>query len=268
MVLERVAVRGRPTKCMTSMRYAPDVRDPSSSDLPSLASQIGRVAAPLRAQVRDVLREAILTLRFAPGQRLIERELIDMTGVSRTTVREVLRELAAEGLVRTIPQKGAVVVALSVEEAEELYEIREVLEGHLVRRFAEQASDGQIIALRRAHTQLEGVVEQHAGNTVAVLQAEDRLYEVLLAGAGNSALRASLSQLHARVSLLRAGSLSADPGRPGEAASELRDLVEALEARDGAAAAEAMVAHVRAAGRVGIAALQSALPSEEAAAAR
>lgn len=196
-----------------------------------------------------MLREAILTMRFAPGQRLVERELIDMTGVSRTTIREVLRELAAEGLVRTGPQKGAVVVALSPEEAEELYEIREVLEAHLVKRFVAQASDSNLVELRRAFTQLEDVVEQ-GGRTPEVLRAKDRLYDVLLDGAGNSALRTSLSQLHARVNLQRAGSLSSDPRRPAES---VRVLVKAVEARDASAAA--MVAHVRVAARLGIAAM-------------
>ncbi len=230
--------------------------DDTGAGEPSLASRIGRVAAPLRTQVLDVLREAILTSRFAPGQRLIERELIDLTGVSRTTIREVLRELAAEGLVRTIPQKGAVVVALSPEEAEELYELREVLEGHLATRFAERAPDADVVALRRAFTRLEDVVGRHDG-TVSVLAAKDEMYEVLMAGAGNGALRASLMQLHARVNLLRGASLSSDPARPSQSVAELRRMVQAVEARDAAGAAEAMVAHVRAASRLGIAAMRA-----------
>jgi DNA-binding GntR family transcriptional regulator len=241
---------------MTIMPYAERVTEAGTGQVASLAAQIGRVAAPLRSQVLDVLREAILSFRFAPGQRLIERELIDLTGVSRTTIREVLRELAAEGLVKTIPQKGAIVVSLSPEEAEELYELREVLEGHLAKRFVERATDAQVVALRRAFTQLESVVDRHEG-TLAVLKTKDVLYEVLLTGAGNSALRASLSQLHARVSLLRASSLSSGPGRPPEAVAELRALVEAVEARDAHAAAEAMVAHVRAAARAGIEAVRT-----------
>jgi GntR family transcriptional regulator, trigonelline degradation regulator len=252
---------------MTSIRYADAVSDSTDAEFPSLASQIGRVAAPLRAQVYEVLKEAILTMRFAPGQRLVERELIDMTGVSRTTIREVLRELAAEGFVRTIPQKGAVVVALSAEEAEELYEIREVLESHVVKRFVEHASDAQVLALRRSFTQLEGLVEQRRG-TVEVLKAKDGVYDVLLEGAGNSALRASLSQLHARVSLLRAASLSSDPDRPAESVAELRRLVEAIEARDAAAASAAVVAHVRSAARLGIDAMGTAMQSAAPAAAR
>ena len=72
---------------------------------------VHRVAAPLRDQVLEILRrQPILDFRYKPGQRLIERELIEQIGVSRTTIREVLRELDAEGLVTTIPQKGAIVV--------------------------------------------------------------------------------------------------------------------------------------------------------------
>src|SRR6478735_9922967 len=103
--------------------------------------RVGRVAAPLREQVLDVLRQAILDFRLKPGQRLIERELIEQTGVSRTTIREVLRQLAAEGLVTTIPQKGTVVASPSVERAAELYEVRAVLEGMAARQFAERATD-------------------------------------------------------------------------------------------------------------------------------
>jgi DNA-binding GntR family transcriptional regulator len=83
------------------------------------------------------------------------------------------------------------------------------------------------------------------------------LYEVLLTGAGNSALRATLSQLHARVSLLRASSLASGPDRPSAAVDELRELVEAVEARDARGAAEAMVAHVGAAAGAGIEAVRS-----------
>ena len=72
-----------------------------------------RVQAPLREQVLELLRDDIVEQRLEPGHRLIERELVEQIGVSRTTIREVLRQLAAEGLVTTIPQKGAVVAAPS-----------------------------------------------------------------------------------------------------------------------------------------------------------
>lgn len=221
-----------------------------------LSARIGRVSAPVREQVLDVLREAILSFRFKPGQRLIERELIDSTGVSRTTIREVLRELAAEGLVKTIPQKGAVVVAPSAEEAEELYEIRGVLEGHLVKRFVENATDVQVTALRKAFSQLEQAVERGAG-VASLLRMEGKLYELLAKGAGNSALYVTLSQLHARVSLLRASSLSSADDRPRQAVEELRAVVDAIEARNSRAAQRASARHVQNAGRLDVEGLKA-----------
>src|SRR5256885_12198463 len=99
-----------------------------------LSMRVGRVAAPLREQVLDVLRQAILDFRLKPGQRLIERELIEQIGVSRTTIREVLRELTAEGLVTTIPQKGAIVVVPTPGEAADLFEVPPAPEAPAPRR--------------------------------------------------------------------------------------------------------------------------------------
>ena len=114
-----------------------------------------RVAAPLREQVLELLRNDIVEQRLRPGHRLIERELIEQIGVSRTTIREVLRQLGAEGLVTTIPQKGAIVAALTPEEAQDLYEVRAALEALAARRFAQRATPAQVTALRRAFTAFE-----------------------------------------------------------------------------------------------------------------
>ena len=85
--------------------------------------RVERAPAPIRSRVLDNLRQAILEHKLVPGQRLIERELVELTGVSRTSIREALRELAAEGLVTTIPNKGTVVAEVSVKEARQLYQL-------------------------------------------------------------------------------------------------------------------------------------------------
>lgn len=220
--------------------------------------RVGRVAAPLREQVVDVLREAILDFRLKPGQRLIERELIEQIGVSRTTIREVLRQLAAEGLVTTIPQKGAVVVVPSPEEAAELYDVRLVLEAAAVERFVKNASPEHVRALRAAVDEMERVSAGGDGDDVrAVLRANDEFYEVLLAGAGNRTFHALLSGVQARVRVLRASSLS-QPGRPAAAVAELRGIVEAIEAGDGERAARITADHLELAERAGLQAITAA----------
>src|SRR6201996_7033064 len=111
-----------------------------NNGLGPLSVHVKRVVAPVREQVLDQLRDAIVRQRLAPGQRLIERELTEQTGVSRTTIREVLRELAAEGLVVSVPNKGTVVASVSLARAAELYEVRAVLESMAVRQFAAKAT--------------------------------------------------------------------------------------------------------------------------------
>jgi DNA-binding GntR family transcriptional regulator len=218
-------------------------------DTPSWAKGgLGRVAAPLREQVLNLVRSAILNLDLKPGQRLVERELIEQLGVSRTTVREVIGQLTAEGLVTMIPQKGAVVSVLSVDEAKDIYEMRAVLEAIAVRRFVERSKAEHREQLKGALSEVEAAAGLTASDELA---AKDRFYEVLLAGAGSSPLTQILSSLQGRVRVLRATSLSV-PGRPQEAAAEIREVVEAIFAGDADRAAWACQRHVRNAARIGL----------------
>jgi GntR family transcriptional regulator, trigonelline degradation regulator len=206
--------------------------------------RVERAPAPIRSRVLDNLRQAILDRKLAPGQRLIERELVELTGVSRTSIREALRELAAEGLVTTIPNKGTIVAQVSVEEARQLYQVRAVLEGLAGRLFVENATDAQ----RRALATSFRAVERAASKDSSIwLAAKDKFYDILFEGGGNEALRAISSQLHARINLLRSLSLTR-PGRALEAVAELADIVAAVAANDAEAAAKACSRHVDNAG--------------------
>jgi len=224
----------------------------------NLNLKVGRVAAPLREQVLDVVRQAILDFHYKPGQRLIERELIEQIGVSRTTVREVLRELEAEGLVTTVPQKGAIVVVPSSEEAAELYEVRTALEELAVRQFVERASDEQVAELRATADAFKKIVDE-GSYTKALLAAKDAFYDVLLEGAGNGEVRSILNSLQARVRMLRAASMS-NPGRGPKIIKELNDLVSAIERRDADAAAAACARHLGKAEASGLKGISSYSP--------
>ncbi|MET4639245.1 GntR family transcriptional regulator [Mycetocola sp. 2940] len=219
-----------------------------------------RVAAPLREQVITALRTAILNFQLRPGQRLVERELIEQLGVSRTTVREALRELTSEGLVTVVPQRGAVVSAPSLAEAEDLYEIRAVLESILVERFVLRATDAQIDRL--------GDAVEHFAETSArskdirvVLDSKDVLYEVLIEGAASPALKNIIEGIQARVRILRATSMG-EPGRAEVAAAELRLMVAAARERDAAEAARLCALHVRNAAQTALKNLREAEGSD------
>lgn len=214
---------------------------------------IGRVAAPLRDQVLEVVRQGILDFRLRPGQRLVERELMEQLGVSRATVREVIARLASEGLVTNIPQRGAIVTVLTEEEAADIYEMRASLEVLATQRFIERVTPAQVAELRKA---FNGFVEAAEGGNLDQLRAKDAFYKVLFEGAASEPLTQVLTMLQSRVRLLRWTSLSA-PGRARETVEELRTLMEAIEAKDTDAAAEACARHVRNAARTALARMAS-----------
>lgn len=216
--------------------------------------RVGRVAAPLREQVTDVLREAILDFRLRPGERLVERDLIEKTGVSRATIREVLRQLTAEGLVTVIPQRGAVVVKLTPKEAADLYEVRTMLEGLAARLFAERATDEQIAALRAQVDRLRTAfdeLESADQRIQTMLEVKDRYYDVFLEGCGNDQVRSIHEGLQARVRLMRATSLGR-PDRPAQTLAEIDTVVAAIEARDPDAAEATAKTHVERAAEQGL----------------
>ena len=205
---------------------------------------VQHVAAPVRDQVFRNLRQAIIDFRFKPGERLVERELVEITGASRTSVREALRQLAAEGLVKSIPHQGMVVASPTRQEAEELYAVRALLESLAARRFAQLATPSQIQQLRRAFERL-----QRGKDVRDLLKAKEDFYAAL--GLASPTLHSINSVLRSRVSTLRALSLS-QPGRPAESTKELQELLMAIEARNGEEAARLAAEHVQRAGEIAL----------------
>jgi GntR family transcriptional regulator, trigonelline degradation regulator len=198
---------------------------------------IRRSAAPLRHEVLEVLRAAIVDGRLAPGARLIERELIAMMGVSRTVIREALRQLEAEGLVDVVPNRGAMVRELTLEEARDLYAIRALLEGLAARMFVEKASPAEIVALGLELKATAAASRRR--DPEATILAKNQFFAVLFAGAGSETLSTMLATLLARVWRWRALGLShprRSPGRSEESIKGLQALYKAIVARDALAA--------------------------------
>lgn len=204
--------------------------------------KVSKSTVTLRQQVLDVLRRAILEFRFQPGERLIERELCELTGVSRTSVREALRHLESEGLVQNIPNKGPSVATVTPEDAQHIYEVREALEGLAGRLFAERATTKEINALQSALQKLEAAFA--TGDTREIVAEATRFYDVLLEGCGNDLIRDMIRSLHARVVFLRATSMS-QPGRAPGSLNEMTKITEAICRRDPDAAEAACKEHVR-----------------------
>lgn len=224
--------------------------------------KVERVASVLRHRVTDSIRNAILVGRFRPGERLPERELCEMTGVSRTLVREALRQLESEALILVIPHRGPVVARVTPDQARGIYQVREELEGLACQLFAQHATDAQFASLRDAFQALKRALTR--GTALEQIATKNAFYQCLFDGAGNEALTTTLRLLNSRVMLLRSTSMQA-PGRGKQSVAELSVLLQALEARDGKAARTAGSLHVRNAAAVAIGILQESLATETAA---
>lgn len=213
-----------------------------SSDLPLPALHIKPVTAPVRTQVLSNLREAILSGRLAPGERLVETSLCELLQVSRTSLREALRQLEAERLVTITPFRGPAVAVMTATDAEQVYEIRGLLEGHAAELFAARASASDLAAMQGALAQFEAAVK--AGDGLARIAHTDAFYEVMLQGCGNRIVVEMLEGLHARVNFLRFRSMSS-PQRSSESLKEMRDMLAAFKAKAPAGASQAARNHVR-----------------------
>jgi DNA-binding GntR family transcriptional regulator len=213
--------------------------------------------------VEDKLRGAIASGRFHPGQRLVERELCELIGVGRTSIREALRQLEAEGLVLTIPHRGPVVSTISTEEAKELYAVRALLEGEAGRGFAQRHDAAELDALERSIRLIETAAEE--GDRGLMLAAKTGFYQVLTEGCGNRFIKQFLMTIHNRVNLLRVKSMM-QPGRASRSLEEIHEIFEAVSARDGDRAAAACSNHIRSAATVALGMLeteQSSSPRSE-----
>ncbi|ATF88848.1 GntR family transcriptional regulator [Burkholderia gladioli] len=198
----------------------------------------------LRQQVENALRQAIVSGQFAPGARLVERELCDLLGVSRTSIREALRKLEGEKLIKIFPHKGPVVAVMSRQEAAEIYAIRALLEGYAAAGFARLASDDQLNRFGERMRVLKAAAK--ADDSSAILKAKTDLYDTLLEHCGNALAKEMLLSLYSRITLLRATSLMQIERLPASL-RELDKLHKALKERNAEAAEVAARRHVEAA---------------------
>lgn len=184
---------------------------------------------PVRREVYHALREAILTGKLKPGERMVERNLARQLGVSRTPVREAIRKLELEGLVEHIPRRGVVVARISKKEAWEIYSIRAVLEGLAARLAAENITLKQ---LERLEELVKGMEEARAQKDTEELQRLHMEYNELIYQAAESPRlhQMIINLVEYIVGFTKVG--YAVPGRIHAATREHRELLEALKARD------------------------------------
>lgn len=209
-----------------------------------------REAAPLRAQAVKFLRDKIVSGEYAPRTRLTEKRLEEELGVSRTVVREALRQLETENLIELTPNVGPVVRGLSYDDVVHLYQVRAALESAAGRLAAQVGSPEDVGQLR---VLLDKVAAQGQNTHLPELVTlKNEFYRQLVRTCGNPVIGEMLANVQARISQMRSVTLSA-PGRLPTMLAELEQVVDAIEARDAARAEQLCRAHVESAAEIALA---------------
>jgi DNA-binding GntR family transcriptional regulator len=195
----------------------------------------------LREKALATIRQRVLDLRYPPGSLLSENQLAEELGISRTPIREALRELAASGLVRILPQRGIVVSEPSVQDIVEVYQLREQLECFAARQAAERLTPADAQGFVDDHA--EALAHLKAGRHRQTYDASVRLHGRIIALARNGRLTQFMGQLGDQVH--RFGLMTLRHGRAERALAEHGEIIQAILARDGARAETLMRAHLR-----------------------
>jgi DNA-binding GntR family transcriptional regulator len=195
----------------------------------------------LHDEVAAQLRERIFSGELTPGMFLDEIQLAEQMAISRTPLREALKVLTAEGLVRHEPRRGSFVNEVTEQDLDEIFPVIALLEGRCAFEAAQRATDGDLAALEDLHEKLarhakaKRINEYYATNFA--------IHEAIIALAGNRWLAGVINDLRKIVKLARLQQLHA-PGRLEQSLSEHLAVFAALKARDPEGAEAAMRTHL------------------------
>ncbi|MDR3592704.1 MAG: GntR family transcriptional regulator [Negativicutes bacterium] len=184
---------------------------------------------PLREVVSEALREAIINQTLKPGERLMEIQLAEELGVSRTPIREAIRRLELEGFLVMVPRRGTYVADLSLKDINEVFEIRTALDVLAAGLAAERITEEELEQMERLLVQIGECIEH--GDAEAIVDADGQFHDILYRASRNDRLVGIISNLREQFTRFRTISM-AYPGRIKNTLDEHRRLVEAIGQRD------------------------------------
>lgn len=197
---------------------------------------------PLRDVVLKTIRQAILTGDLKPGERLMEIHLAEKLGVSRTPIREAIRQLELEGLVVMIPRKGATVAHLSSKTTSEVLEVRLALDELSVKLACERITDSEIDELKSANVAFEEAVE--AGDTKEITACDIAFHDIILNASKNARLTQIVNNLAEQLYRYRFEYIKDSSGWQS-LISEHRMITDAIVKKDADLAIKAMRVHIK-----------------------
>lgn len=196
----------------------------------------------LRNQVYDILKKRIILREIEPGKKINEEELAESLGVSRTPIRETLVRLEHEGIVRIIPRRGAFVVSQSNKEVIDLLQVREVLEGLVVRLATENMERDLFDHLRRCLKEISSTDERD-DRLLKYTPADVQFHALLLEACNNPLLKSMMETVNSHLQMVRLRTVAL-PGRPEQTVREHYEILEAIEQGNPILAEKSMRKHV------------------------
>ncbi len=197
---------------------------------------------PLREVIFNTLREAIIVGELKPGERLMEVQLADKMGVSRTPVREAIRKLELEGLVEMLPRKGAHVADLSVKDIMDVLEVRATLDGLASSLSASRITDEEIKELRHHLSQFINHVEKD--NLQGSIKKDVEFHDIIYCSSRNDKLIQISNNLREQIQRFRVIYIK-DYGSSRELIKEHTEICDAIARRDSVAAMELAQKHIK-----------------------
>ncbi len=196
---------------------------------------------PLRDVVVESIRQAIISGQFPPGMRLMELQLAEEMGVSRTPVREGIRKMELEGLVVMIPRRGAYVADISIKDINEVYEVRTALDVLSAGLAAERIDKSEIQEMRELLAEEAALVE--AKNYPRIIDNDTAFHDVIYRASGNTRCMNIISNLREQITAIRGRSMPY-PGRVEIMLKEHRAIFDAIAAGKVEKAQEAVRTHM------------------------
>jgi DNA-binding GntR family transcriptional regulator len=216
------------------------------SDAPPVPDTSAAASGSAAARVYAHVKERLLDGTFPGGSLLSENELSQQLGLSRTPVRQAFVQLEAEGLLELYPKRGALVVPVAASEIEDVFEARLLVEEHCARRAA-NAGARLVADLEPLIAEQEQAVAQGATGMAEFARADRHFHRAIVHAAGNAILTRLYDALRDRQQRIATVSLARNPGDAERFVAEHHGIVEAIGRSDGAAAADLVSAHLRAA---------------------
>ena len=196
---------------------------------------------PLRDVVFNTLRQAILRGELKPGERLMEIQLANKLGVSRTPIREAIRKLELEGLVLMIPRRGAEVAEITEKSLRDVLEVRGALEELAVKLACQKIRDEQITELRVADKEFEQAL--NSGDVTVYAEADVKFHDVIYHATDNQRLIQLLFNLREQMYRYRVEYLKREEAH-GTLLMEHKKIIETIANRDMDAAVDAVCQHI------------------------